>query len=75
MFKILAKRTYNSPIVVLLGDTVELVYQPHNIDEPARRLSTNIEKKTEIDTLIIFELDGELGLETGIGGVFGKELK
>jgi hypothetical protein len=76
VLKILAKRIYDSVFHVMPGDSIELRYYPPNWpQEPSKVLRTNIDKYMDIDTMIVFELENELGLEVGIGGAFGKEKK
>lgn len=70
MYKILTKSKV-SPINIMPGDTIELRYS--ELGKPDRFVRRDIEKYMVIDTLIIVELENELGLEVGIGGFFGKE--
>lgn len=70
--KILARRD-NLSIFVNPGDTFKLLYTPPG-GETRTVLSHEIESAMRIDTALVIETeDGELGLECGIGGVFGKK--
>lgn len=61
----------DATIYVERGDTFELVYQPPA--GPAQTVLTErIDRPMLIDRAVIFEVNGILGLKTGIGGAFGE---
>lgn len=63
--KILARR---DDLYVWLnpGDTFRLQYNDKTV------LVQEIDKHILATSAVVFEIDGELGLEVGIGGAFGK---
>ncbi len=66
-----------TPVSVMPGDTVNLYHAKVGPDGKtvSRTLvaSHQVTKAmTNLDTAIIFEIENEMGLKTGIGGVLGK---
>ncbi len=71
MAKELARTRYNAYVVA--GDTFRLSYTDET-GVTKEVLSREITAAMEIDTAIVFEVEpGDFGLESGLGGVFGKE--
>lgn len=69
--KILAETPANFDLYP--GDRMNLLYTDE-FGKTTTVLSKEIEKSMKIDTGIVFELeDGDLGMELGIGGAFGKK--
>lgn len=59
------------PLCMVPGDKIVLTYK----DEDGRErtlLETDISEEVTFDTAMAVEVTDELGLEYGIGGIFGK---
>lgn len=68
--KILAEAP--ADFILFPGDTITLLYTNED-GVTSNVLSKNIDKAMKIDIGVVFELeDGDLGMEFGIGGAFGK---
>lgn len=73
--KILQTRRLDRPIRMISGDTFHLMHGDSS-DNTTTLLRHSITESMDVDILHLIEFEnGELGLETGLGGVFGKEKK
>lgn len=73
--KIVATKRFDRPIYLMPGDTFRLLHQDKD-GQDNTVLSQPITKAIDVDVAHVIEFeDGDLGLEFGIGGVFGKEKK
>ena len=54
-------------ITVMPGDSIVLLLDNEEI------LKRGVDKVRKIDRAVIFEVNGALGMEEGIGGAFGKK--